>query len=638
MFKGVLASLALCLVSVTATAQAPVEHFARLPATQGLSISPDGQRIAFISHVGNNSILVVENLDTGEQQGASADDLRVLGTFWADNNTVLARASAVINNTYVRGDVDRVAFISFNANTLQSRQLVEQRDLGGVNFDSARLAGRDPSTGDLLIALRDERARLNLVAVDPASGAQSRTNARGGQLTVAWVADPLAERFVQVRYSRRANEFTVRVQDNQGERTIFQQETSLIPLTVQGFTEDGDILISTNSTEPPFTRQLQRMDAQTGALGDVIFADDRYDFSSVRMDRHRGHIAGVIIERENPETIWFDEDLAEKQAALERVFEGSTVTLVDWSENRERFIVQTTTPAQPPIFFLMDFGISHAEAIKLAYPELIETPLAERTPITYTARDGTTIPAYMAVPEGEGPHPFVVLVHGGPAARDTGGFDYFAHFLADRGYGVIQPQYRGSYGFGRPWEAAGWGGWGTGVMQDDVSDAVTFLQEEGLADKICIVGGSYGGYSALAGATFTPNLYDCAISINGVSDLPEFLDYANDRFGTDSRVTRYWNLSISGESVEGVSDQALNRISPSQHTDNVSIPVLLLHGQDDTVVPVQQSRLVEQGLNAAGADVRFVLLRGGDHSLYEYDTRVQVLRQLELFLATHLDD
>jgi dipeptidyl aminopeptidase/acylaminoacyl peptidase len=617
-------------------AQAPVEHFARLPAAAGLSISPDGTRIAFIAHDEERRLIIVESLDTGEQAAASADDLRILDTLWPDNDTVLATVSTVIGVDFVRGDVDLTALITFNADTLESRELIERRVASGINFNTARIAGRDRETGHLLMPLRDERGRMNLSVVNPATGSRSRTIARGGQNTQYWLADPVAERFVEVRYSRRENLFSIRMEGDGGERTIYEDETPLIMLSVVGFTSDGDLAVTETPFTPPYTRQIQRLYPETGALGEVVFRDEDYDFEDAIIDPHLGHLVGVTIEREHTQTIWFDEELARRQTALEGAIPGSVIQLVDWSADRQRFIFSTTTNAQPPIYFLMDFATSQARAIKLAYPELFEADLAAREILTYTARDGASIPAYLARPDGEGPHPFVVFPHGGPHARDTGGFDYLAHFLVDRGYGVIQPQFRGSAGFGGQWEIAGRGEWGTGLMQTDVIDAVTYLREEGFASKICIVGASYGGYSALAAAAFTPDLFDCAISINGVSDLPAFMDYVNDRSGTDSRSVRFWTQSISGSLSDPLSAAELARLSPAQNAEAVTIPVMLLHGQDDTVVPASQSRNMRQRLERAGADVEFVQQRGGDHWLWEYQTRLQVMSEMERFLSEHL--
>ena len=224
------------------------------------------------------------------------------------------------------------------------------------------------------------------------------------------------------------------------------------------------------------------------------------------------------------------------------------------------------------------------------------------------------------------------MPHGGPDARDALGFDWWAQFLAVRGYAVLQPQFRGSTGFGKSFERAGYKQWG-GLMQDDVTDGVQALIAQGVADprRICIVGASYGGYAALAGAAFTPELYACAASINGVSNLPEMLSYFKDHTGAESDAVTAWRDHI-GSSF----DQQVIEKSPVHAAARVSAPVLLLHSTQDTVVPPGQSEQMANALKKAGARVTLVRLEGDDHWLSRSSTRVQMLRELDTFLSANL--
>ena len=349
-------------------------------------------------------------------------------------------------------------------------------------------------------------------------------------------------------------------------------------------------------------------------------------------------MAGVTITAERTSTQWFDEELAALQANLDQAFNGARVTLVDWTPDRMKFVIAVSEADAPSVYHLVDLASWNVTPLRARYPELYGQTLPQRDPVSYTARDGVTIPAYLARPAGEGPHPFVLLVHGGPASRDVDGFDYFAHYLASQGFGVLQPQYRGSAGFGERWMEAGYGQWGRGVMQDDLTDAVNWLREQGLADRVCIAGGSYGGYAALAGAAFTPGLYDCAIAINALSDADNFLNYIENRFGRESQSFRYWNQHFSGEPDGRASGEQLRALSPAQHAEAVEAPVLLLHSRDDTVVPEEQSRIMERALRRAHKEVEFTRLQGGDHSLEDYPTRLAVLEAMAQFLDTEIGD
>ena len=208
-------------------------------------------------------------------------------------------------------------------------------------------------------------------------------------------------------------------------------------------------------------------------------------------------------------------------------------------------------------------------------------------------------------------------------------FDWWASFLASRGYAVLQPNFRGSTGYGANWEHAGRRQWG-GLMQTDVEDGVAAIVRAGIADpeRVCIVGASYGGYAALAGATLTPDRYKCAASVAGVADLNELLRQREAATGHESMSSDWLRSSIGDRDEDR---ERLRGVSPANLAERVRIPILLIHGTDDTVVPILQSRRMLDRLHDAGKNVRFVELRGDDHWLSDAETRIQMLRELETF-------
>jgi dipeptidyl aminopeptidase/acylaminoacyl peptidase len=325
---------------------------------------------------------------------------------------------------------------------------------------------------------------------------------------------------------------------------------------------------------------------------------------------------------------------------LDEAFRGEFPRIVSYSQDRSRSIVSTERPGGATAFYLYDSKQLTAKQIASAYPMLDRVKLAERAAYRYRARDGVEIPGYLTRPSGaDGPTPLVLLPHGGPAARDVPGFDWLAQFLASRGYAVLQPNFRGSGGFGKEWEDAGHGEWGTGVMQHDLTDGVAALVAAGIADpeRVCIVGASYGGYAALAGAAFTPELYRCAAAIAGVADLRAMLGFERGRAGFASTTVSYWRQAM-GVDESGSANERLTAASPAAHAERVQAPILLIHGRDDTVVPIIQSRRMESALVDAGKSVQFVELEGEDHWLSGAKTRVETLKALDAFLAEHLAD
>jgi dipeptidyl aminopeptidase/acylaminoacyl peptidase len=228
--------------------------------------------------------------------------------------------------------------------------------------------------------------------------------------------------------------------------------------------------------------------------------------------------------------------------------------------------------------------------------------------------------------------PLVVFPHGGPYARDTADFDWWAQFMATRGYAVLQPQFRGSWGFGADLYRAGHKQWGRG-MQDDITAGVQDLVRKGIADpkRICIVGASYGGYAALAGVAFTPDLYACAVSVNGISDIPQMAGFIRERGGDDSPAYRSWQDLIGNPG-----DQDIIAFSPSRAVESIKAPILLIHAANDTRVPPSQSRIFADLLRRKGKDVELIELPGEDHWLSTGQSRLAVLEALDRFLKAHL--
>lgn len=308
------------------------------------------------------------------------------------------------------------------------------------------------------------------------------------------------------------------------------------------------------------------------------------------------------------------------------------MTFVSASSDFTKVVVLVDGPNFGYRYILIDLKNSAATPIGKVY-DGIDKPL-EKKRITYAAADGLRIPAYLTLPADRPPHnlPLVVLPHGGPAASDTAEFDWWSQALADQGYAVLQPNYRGS-DISVPFLQAGFGQWGR-KMQTDVSDGVSYLAKQGIVDpaRVCIVGASYGGYAALAGVTLQPTVYRCAVAVAGISDLSRFLNWYTRGGLSGGHATRYWDRFFG---VSGSSDPALATISPIQHVDAVTASVLLIHGRDDTVVPYEQSRLMYDALRSHHKDVQLVTLKKEDHWLSRGETRMQMLEAAIAFLRMH---
>jgi dipeptidyl aminopeptidase/acylaminoacyl peptidase len=253
-------------------------------------------------------------------------------------------------------------------------------------------------------------------------------------------------------------------------------------------------------------------------------------------------------------------------------------------------------------------------------------------PLTYQSRDGLTIHGYLTLPRGGGKNlPLVVNPHGGPWARDAWGYNPEAQFLANRGYAVLQMNFRGSVGYGRAFWEASFKQWGK-KMQDDVTDGVNYIIKEGIADpkRICIYGGSYGGYTALAGLAFTPELYACGVDYVGVSNLFTFL----------KTIPPYWKplLDMFYEMIGNPeTDKALlAEASPVLHADNIRVPLLIAQGAQDPRVNVEESNQMVAALKKHGIDVEYIVKENEGHGFHNEENRFEFYEAMERFLEKHL--
>ena len=261
--------------------------------------------------------------------------------------------------------------------------------------------------------------------------------------------------------------------------------------------------------------------------------------------------------------------------------------------------------------------------------------------ITITARDGLQVPTLLTIPRAELANmknlPAVIYPHGGPRSYDRIGFDSFAQALASQGYMVVQPQFRGSTGFGGKHANAGNGEWGR-KMQDDITDTVNSLAEKGLINprKVCILGLSYGGYAALAGGAFTPDLYQCVVSINGVTQLSDMYQYDKFEHGAHHESVAFWERQFAANNEGKIDKAGMKARSPADHAENFKAPVMLIHAENDKVVPFKQSNLMKRMLERHDKQVELVKLKGDNHNLENNESRRAALKAAVGFINAHL--
>jgi pimeloyl-ACP methyl ester carboxylesterase len=384
---------------------------------------------------------------------------------------------------------------------------------------------------------------------------------------------------------------------------------------------------------------LYDFNATTGVYGEPLMSHPRADIDSALIDHATGELLGVCADAQRYECIGKDRALQRHLGAIDGFFgRAASIDLIDMSDDQNVWLLHVQAQDQPAAYFIYDRAATRIDPLVAVYDSFANVTFATTKVVTYKARDGTDLWGYLTngVAPGEAMRPLIVLPHGGPEARDSSGFDREVQFLASRGYQVFRPNFRGGGGFGRAFSEAGYRQWGK-RMQDDVTDGLKHLVDTGAANaaRVCIMGGSYGGYAALAGATLTPDLYKCVISIAGVSDLPEMLASERAEEGRGSMSYAYWVKAIGDPSTDRAS---LDAVSPRQLAAAARAPVLLLHGDADGIVPVQQSRLMKRALTDARRPVKLVEFEDEGHwpFLWEKENLVVYLKEIEAFLKEHL--
>jgi len=359
----------------------------------------------------------------------------------------------------------------------------------------------------------------------------------------------------------------------------------------------------------------------------LIYANDSVDVSGAQLLKD-GELIGVSYETDRPRTFYTHPRLRPIMQQLDMALSDTSNRIVDCTTDLSLCIVRASADVQPGVWFLLNTMTRKLTAIGRSNPALDPDALAHMQPISYPARDGTSIPGYLTKPldAPPGPLPLVVMPHGGPIARDQQQYFFLQQFLVNRGYAVLQMNFRGSGGFGHDWYEAAHQDWG-GLTYGDIVDGARWAVSSGIADphRVAIVGWSFGGYASLLGAVRDSGLFRCAVSIAGVSDLGLLLDRENFFGGS----------AISREQI-GTRSAKLKADSPRLHAQDVAIPLLMFHGDLDPQVEVEQSRAMAAALKAAGKPYRYVEFKGADHQIIPPEDRVQMLHLIEDFLSTSM--
>jgi dipeptidyl aminopeptidase/acylaminoacyl peptidase len=620
---------------------APLSAYGALPSLELIALSPSGRRMAFITVVGENRLIAVVDLTINARLGnAGVGDAKIRDLQWVGEDRVMITSSSTESLPGLGIDNEElyVGQVYDPAGGQIVNMLAPNRDLFPVLLGPAQVIEGD--TASVLVRAHsfDQPGGLDLYRVDPRSG-RARVAERMSREIDDYVLDSTGRSQARGRYDQRSRVWSLHLRQGDGFRETWRTEAPIDIPRLMGLGTDGDSVIVA-AARPDMSREGREdarffdVNLETGTWRPV-----RFEFQPSGLLFHPSThrmIGATRTEEGGPRYVFFEEGAGTLWAAVEHAFPDQTPSLVAWSDDLSAAVVFTSGATDSGSYHVVNLKDGAVRSVGAAYRAITPDKVAPITPLSYAAADGLEINGYLTTPPGHEVKalPLVVLAHGGPASRDAMGFDWWAQAIASRGYAVLQANFRGSTGYGQEFMEAGYGEWGR-KMQTDLSDGVRHLAEQGIIDpeRVCIVGASYGGYAAMAGPTLDRGVYRCAVSVAGVSDLRRMVDHeAAEGARRDNDAVRYWNRFMGAERL---GDRSLDERSPARLADQADAPILLLHGRDDTVVPIDQSRVMAAALRRAGKPHEFIELNGEDHWLSRTETRQRMLTETLRFLQTH---
>ncbi|MDH3290368.1 MAG: S9 family peptidase [Gemmatimonadota bacterium] len=584
-------------------------------------VSPDGSHLAYLAPLDGVLNVWVGDITGEEFRPITHDtDRGIRAYFWAHD------AKHVLYLQDAGGDENwRLHKVALKTGTVDDLTPFESVQVQIVARDK-----RHPS--ELLIAMnKDDRRLHDVYHLDLRSNALELVAKNPGNV-LGWIADTAFHvRAALASTPEGGSELLMRSgpDDDWQSLLVWGPEDAMTSWPL-GFTLDGGTLYLVDSRDVNAAR-LCALALGSGSL-EVIAADPEYDVSSVHIHQDTRAIQMVAFTRARLDWEVLDPALAEDIEAI-RALNPGDFTVHSRTHDDQIWIVEFVQDTGPVSYYAFDRRTRSGTFLLHTRPDLSAYTLAEMQPITLAARDGLTVHGYLTLPPGVEPKrlPMVLDVHGGPWHRDTWGYDPEAQWLANRGYACLQVNFRGSTGYGKQFLNAGNREWG-GKMHDDVVDAVRWAVERGIADpdRVAIYGGSYGGYAALVGATFTPDLFRCAVDIVGPSNLITFIE----------TIPPYWSsyLTMLHERVgnpEGDRHFLLSR-SPLTHVDRIRIPLLIAQGANDPRVKQSESEQIVTVMREKGIDHEYMLFPDEGHGFAKPENRLRFYAAAERFLAKHL--
>jgi len=597
----------------------PMKDFFRNPTRVAYSLSPNGEYLAFMQPWETRLNVFVEKIGTGQAtRVTSAKERDIAGFAWKGDNRIVYIQDTGGDENYRLYAVgidgsnpkDLTPFEKVRAQIIDRLDRHQNEILVGLNkrvpqvFDVYRI---NVNTGD-----------MQMIAENPGNYTGWGTD-WDGKLRIAVTTDGVNSTLMF--RNTEADKFAPVI------TTSFKE--TIAPLL---FTPDNrQMYVATNIGRDKTA--IVKYDVETKKEVEKIYEHPEVDVTTLLSSRKRRVITGVSYVTDKTHYYFIDKQRGDLQKDLERRLPGYEVRLAGCNLEEDKCLVRTFTDRSLGAYYFYDLKSKDFRKLADVSPWLNEQDMASMKPIKYQSRDGLTINGYLTLPKGVQARnlPVVVNPHGGPWYRDTWGFNPEVQFLANRGYAVLQVNFRGSTGYGRKFWESSFKQWGK-TMQDDISDGVKWLIKEGIADpkRIGIYGGSYGGYATLAGLVYTPELYAAGVDYVGVSNLFTFM----------KAIPPYWKpyLEMLYEMIghPEKDKDLLTAASPVFHSKNIKVPLLIAQGANDPRVNKAESDQMVEALKARGIEVPYIVKANEGHGFSNEENRFEFYRAMEEFLGKHL--
>jgi len=617
----------------------PIKAFAQLRMTTNLKLSPDGKYIAYFTPYKGHQVIIIKPMGAGQSVAVPPAEGTELAWFkWAKNDRLVFSyaftASRKLNSVTTR----ETRLFAVDPNGRNRTNLIRARDKNTIGTRLGKELVASQIQDDVIDWLPDDPDHI-LIAID--GNIDGKYEVRRVNIYTGKFKEIIAgfrgiqnyatdqQHIVRLAWGYELSQFHNMYKSPLTNKWKNVEKTSWGDkgFDLLGFTKDPIIAYAAGNNEQG-RKAVFKINLETEEILAPVFSHERVDYDGIIYHPLTGKPIGVQYTVDKPEIIYFDKDLRSIQKTVDKALPDTVNVITNILPDKKQYMIYSSSDEEPGVYYLLDMMLKKLDFISETMPGIAPENMSAVKSISYKTRDGVDIPAYLTIPKGKEAKnlPVVIYVHGGPQYRDDQMFNHTVQFLASRGYAVLQPNFRGSKGYGQEFENKGKYQWG-GIMQDDVTDGTKWLIEQGIANpkKICILGASYGGYAAAMGLVKVPDLYKCGVSISAVFDIPY-------QIATDKKYIggRAW-AKILG--LEGADPET---VSPYYRADEIKSPLLIIHAKDDNVVLYKQGQNMAQKLKKLKKKVTFITMENGAHNMDTEKSRIIKLTAIEKFLKKHI--